>query len=211
MADLTLLYALDLAGTAAFAFSGALRALDRRPDFVGMTILAGATALGGGIVRDAIFGQPAGMLRDVNYGLVIMASATIAFLFPWLLRQKESFFMYFDAVGLGVFSAIGATLAWNRGLDPISLVFVASLTGAGGGMIRDVLLGRMPVVLYREVYISAVVAGAMALAAARWGGLDEWAAFIIGMCITMTIRVLAIARGWSLPRVKTRKDKDNGQ
>jgi uncharacterized membrane protein YeiH len=201
--SVNLIYWLDLVGTASFAFSGALRGLDRRPDFVGMAVLAGATAIGGGIVRDVILARPVKVLADVNYGIVILVSAAIAFLFPAALKKRESMFQYFDAVGLGIFSAIGASFAYSAGLNPISLLFVAAITGAGGGIIRDVLLGRMPVVLYREVYISAVAAGAMALLAVRYFGGDERAGFLAAWILTTVIRVISIIKNWSLPRLNS--------
>ena len=198
--SLNIRYALDLFGTAAFAFSGVLRGFHRKPDIVGMAILATATALGGGILRDAILGARATMLADPVYLLVILGTVLVSALTPARLRRGEAFFKYCDAVGLGIFSAIGATLALNDGLNALAVVFVAAITGAGGGIVRDVLLGEMPLVLYKEIYISAVAAGALALLAVRGLGGGADLAFLAGMAVTVVIRVLAIWRNWSLPR-----------
>ena len=198
------IYVLDLLGTSSFAFSGVLRGFDRRPDIIGMVILAAATALGGGIIRDMILGQPVAMLRDMNYLLVILGSAAVAFLFPTRLKRREAFFKYFDAFGLGVFSAIGASLAWKGGLNPVSVLFIAGLTGAGGGVIRDVLLGEMPLVLYKEIYILAVAVGAGALMAVEELGGGAGAGFLTAMIVTFVIRALAIRFNWSLPRFTLR-------
>ena len=196
-----LIYFLDLVGTASFAFSGALRGIDRRPDFVGMIVLAGATAIGGGVVRDLILGRmPVAALEDMNYGLVILACAAITFFFPSVLKRRENLFQYFDAVGLGIFSAIAASFGYDRHLNPVSLLLVSTITGCGGGIIRDVLLGRMPVVLYREVYISAVVAGAIALMGVRYFGGNQAAGFVTAMIVTTVLRVISIIKHWSLPR-----------
>ncbi len=200
MNDRTFIYALDLLGTASFAFSGVLRGFERRPDFIGMVILAGVTALGGGIVRDAALNRQASMLADPNYLIVILASAALAFMFPSRLVRRELFFKYFDAFGLGVFSAIGAGLAWDQGLNPISVLFIAGITGAGGGVIRDVLLGEMPLVLYKDVYILAVAIGAGGLMAVRAMGGSPNAGFLTAMIATFAIRTLAIHYNWSLPR-----------
>ncbi len=197
----SLIYILDLVGTASFAFSGALAAMDRRPDAVGMVVLAGATALGGGVVRDATLAQSANMLHHIEYPLVILASVALTFLFPASLKRREGFFRHFDAVGLGIFSAIGATLAVNRGLNPLSVLFVAAITGAGGGVIRDVLLQRMPLVLYRDIYVTAVLLGATCLLLVRWAGGGENLGFLTAMAVTTTVRILAIHRNWSLPRI----------
>lgn len=196
-----IIYALDLLGTASFAFSGILRGFHRKPDPVGMAIIAGATALGGGTVRDVILDRPPSMIADPAYLVVILATVGISALFPRLLQREEGFFKYADAAGLGIFSAIGATLAWDKGLNPLAVVFVAALTGAGGGVVRDVLLGEMPLVMYKDIYISAVAAGALALLAVRWAGGGPGAGFVAAMVVTIAIRVLALLRRWSLPRV----------
>lgn len=193
---------LDLIGIASFAFSGALRAIRRRLDLVGIAILAGATAIGGGMIRDALLGGGAAMLRDWRYPVVILASALVAALFPRKLAERETFFRYFDALGLGIFSAIGATIALQSGLGFLWALFVAGITGAGGGVVRDVLLGEMPLVLYKEIYITAVAFGAAALWISRqFLGFGEITGFFLGMTITIAIRVVAIWRAWSLPRV----------
>lgn len=211
--DLTshgIIYMLDLLGIASFAFSGALRAIRRRPDLVGITILAGATAIGGGMIRDALLGGGAAMLRDWRYPAVILASALVTAIFPKKLIERETFFKYFDAVGLGIFSSIGATIALRSGLGFLWAMFVAGITGAGGGVIRDVLLNEMPLVLYKEVYITAVAIGAAALwIGRRFLGLSELTGFLLGMIITITIRAVAIHRSWSLPRVGPAARDDN--
>ncbi|MDD5556791.1 MAG: trimeric intracellular cation channel family protein [bacterium] len=200
-----IIHALDLLGMAAFAFSGALRAMRRRPDFVGMTILAGATAIGGGLIRDTILGGGAAMLRTWHYPAVILASVAVTAMFPFRLTERETFFQYFDAFGLGVFSAIGATIAWRNDIGFLWMLFIAAISGAGGGVIRDVLLNKMPLVLYREIYITAVVIGAAAMwVGRRFLGMGELACFSIAMTITIVIRMAAIRRGWSLPRIGAR-------
>lgn len=200
-----ILYALDLMGTAAFAFSGALRALPGRPDIIGMTVLAGATAIGGGAIRDLMLNRTPQMLHDWAYPLVILASALVTFLFPLSVQKKARFFAYFDAVGLGVFSAIGANLALSAGMNPLSVLFIASITGAGGGVVRDVLLNEPPLVLYREVYITAVLLGAGGLLIVRWCGAGELPGFLAAFVITTATRFAAIHWNWALPRVAATK------
>src|SRR5262245_55589804 len=123
----TLIYSLDLFGTASFAVSGALRAMHRRPDFVGMVILATAAAIGGGTLRDVLLRRDLVALRDAAYPTVILAATAIVFLFPRLLRPGMAAVRYADAVGLGVFSAITANLAWQTpGVNPLSALFLAT-------------------------------------------------------------------------------------
>lgn len=196
-----LIYVLDLAGTAAFALSGALRAIEKRVDAIGLIVAAGATAVGGGMLRDVVLEQKVTFLNDIAYPIVILAAAALAWVFPDLLRRRESVVKYLDAVGLGVFSAIGASVAAAKGMNPLSVIFIACITGAGGGIIRDVLLGEMPLVLYREVYVSAVILGALALLALRALGADASLGFLAAMATTTLARCLGIYFGWSLPHV----------
>ena len=143
------------------------------------------------------------MLQDIAYPLIILASAFIAFMFPGSLRRNATFFKYFDAVGLGIFAAIGAGIAWQApGINVISVVFIAAISGSGGGVIRDVLLNEMPLVLYKEVYVSAVVLGATAFMITTKLTAAPTVGFIVGMAVTIAIRTLAIWRKWSLPRLR---------
>ena len=198
-----IIYILDLVGTASFAFSGALRVLHKRPDIVGMTVLAGATAIGGSVVRDTILNRQVLILQDMAYPLVILASVFVAFVFPGSLRRNAVFFKYFDAVGLGIFAAIGAGVALQTpGMNVVSVVFIAAISGSGGGIIRDVLLNEMPLVLYKEVYVSAVVIGAIAFIAAVKLTANPTVGFFVGMTVTIAIRTMAIWYNWSLPRLR---------
>jgi len=154
------------------------------------------------MIRDALLGGGATMLHHWQYPAVIMASVFVTVLFPRKLTDRRTFFQYFDALGLGIFSAIGATIAMRNNLDFLWVVFIAAITGAGGGVIRDVLLNEMPLVLYREVYITAVAMGAAALWVGRcYFGLSEIGGFLLAMGITTIIRMEAIYRTWSLPRI----------
>ena len=99
-------------------------------------------------------------------------------------------------------------MAWERGLNPISVLVVASITGAGGGVIRDVLLNEMPLVLYQEIYISAVAAGGVALMVAGSLGAPEGASFLIAMAVTTLLRAFAIHWEWSLPRFSLPRGPD---
>ena len=196
-------YILDLVGTASFAFSGALRVLHKRPDIVGLRVVAGATAIGGSVVRDVILNREVLMLQDIVYPLIILASVLVAFLFPGTLGRNQVFFKYFDAVGLGVFAAIGARIAWQTpGINVVSVVFIAAISGSGGGIIRDVLLNEMPLVLYKEIYILAVVIGAAAFMLTTKLTSNPTVGFVVGMVVTITIRTLAIWRNWTLPRLR---------
>jgi uncharacterized membrane protein YeiH len=197
-----IIYAIDLFGTASFAFSGALRVMDRKPDFVGMLILAGATAGGGSVLRDTILNRDVLMLRDWGYPLVILLSVVLTFFFPHQFSRRESVFKYFDAVGLGVFSAITASVTWNTpGINPLSVLYIATITGCAGGVVRDLIIRKETLVLSNELYVTPVMLGAAALMISQSLGVSPTAAFVIAMIVTSVIRLAAIRLDWRLPRV----------
>ncbi len=198
----TLFYAIDLFGTASFAFSGALRAMDRKPDFVGMLILAGATAVGGSVLRDMILNRDVLLLRDAGYPLVIVIAVVATFLWPALLRRHESMFRYFDAIGLGVFSAITASVAWGTpGINPLSVLLIATMTGCAGGVVRDVIIDKTTLVLSNELYVTPVIIGAAALMLVEMLFGSSLAGFCTAMIATTALRLLAIRFDWRLPRL----------
>src|SRR4051812_43894784 len=159
-ADHNLVRTIDLLGTAAFAFSGALRAVDRRPDLVGMMILAAVTAVGGGglrglllrrgggvlpgvgggVLRDLLLRREAVFLRDGAYAVAIVVPAVVVFFFPRAVLRREAAFKYFDAVGLGVFSAITASVTYHAGVSPLAVLLVATVVGCAGGIVRDLII-----------------------------------------------------------------------
>jgi uncharacterized membrane protein YeiH len=202
MTAATAIHAVDLCGTASFAFSGALRAIDRRPDFVGMLILASCAAAGGGVLRDVLLRRDILFLHDFAYPLVIVLSVIAVCLFPGHVLRRERVFRYFDAVGLGVFSASTASITWQTpGVNPLSVLFVATAAGCAGGVIRDLLIEEPTLVLTNELYVTPVIIGTAGLIVAEWLGASQLAAFIVAMTITTTIRIMAIHWGWHLPRI----------
>jgi uncharacterized membrane protein YeiH len=198
----TAIYAVDLLGTASFAFSGALRAVDRRPDFVGMLILAAVTALGGGVLRDVIIRRDILFLHDFAYPLAVLLSAIAVCLFPAHLLRRERAFRYFDAVGLGVFSATTAAVTWHTpGVSALSVLFVATATGCAGGVVRDLLIEKPSLVLANELYVTPAILGAAALILSESLGAPALWPLFIAMILTTTLRILAIRFEWRLPRI----------
>jgi uncharacterized membrane protein YeiH len=197
-----LIHVVDLAGTAGFAVSGALRAMRKRPDFVGMLILATATAMGGGTLRDILLRRELAVLSDWGFPLVVLLSTALVFLWPASVARRERWVRYFDAIGLGVFSAITAGVAWDRGINPLSILFLATLTGCAGGVIRDLIIGEETLVMTNELYLTPMILGAAALMAVRATGGGAMAGFVAAMGVTVVVRVLAIWFDWRMPRVE---------
>jgi len=156
------IHMLDLFGTAIFALTGALRALTRRLDLMGGIVLAVVTALGGGMMRDVLLGRhPPAAFVDEVYLLIAICVGAGAFFWGRQIREQESWLITFDAIGLGVFTLVGAWVAQQSGLGSIGIVFIAMLTATGGGALRAMLVAEIPFILKQEVYASASLFGAL--------------------------------------------------
>ena len=206
----TFLFLLELAGTVAFAVSGAVLGIEKHMDIFGVGLLGITTAVGGGILRDLVVGlTPPRAFQDPIYLLVALGVSVVLF-FPFvrrlLGRSKRVFdalMLIMDAAGLGIFTITGMntaiTLAGCTG--PLLLVFVGLLTGVGGGVMRDVLAGNMPYILVKHVYACASLAGAV-LCAVLWRHVPQYVAMLAGMAAVLLIRLLSAHFRWNLPRVK---------
>jgi uncharacterized membrane protein YeiH len=194
------LYGFQLLGVAAFAISGVVASRGKRPDVVGAFVIAFATALGGGVLRDAILGHPAQSFRDGNYFAVIVGATLLAMWLPGTIRRLGPTLRVADAIGLGLFNAAGTVMALESGsVTPAFAVVLGAVTGSGGGMLRDVLCGEMPALLQPgELYITTCVAGGIAgLAALQLGGSMALASATIAG-VTIGMRLLAIRFAWKL-------------
>ncbi|MFF3573507.1 trimeric intracellular cation channel family protein [Nocardia jiangxiensis] len=200
--------AADLLGVFAFGVSGALLAVRKDYDMVGIAVLACATAFGGGVVRDVVIGAvPPVALTDPWYlGLPILAAAII-FLWRPPPRLVATPLDLADAVGLGVFSVTGTVAAYQHGLATVPAALLGVLTAVGGGLIRDVLAGVQPSVLRpdQEIYaLPALLGASVAAALLHFGALTAWtgAAASAGAVV---FRVLALRYHWHAPRARRRR------
>jgi uncharacterized membrane protein YeiH len=201
-----ILQILDYVGTMAFAVSGALKGVRKELDIFGVVVLAVVTAIGGGTIRDTLLDLPVFWLADSTYVLLSLAMAIGVFVLFRLAQKTERSVLLFDALGLGVFTAIGAMKAAAAGLGIVGMVTMALLTGVGGGVLRDVLAGDVPVVLREEIYASASIAGGLIFALAAHVGLPEAVGVTVAVIITVAIRVVSIYMGWRLPSRPARKE-----
>ena len=189
-----LLLALDLSGTFVFGLNGASTAVrGARLDIVGVITLGMVTALGGGIIRDVLLGDaPPATFRDWRYLAVAAGGALVAFVFARRLGRLAGSIEVLDAVGLGVFAVTGAAKALEFGLGPAQAVILGTITGVGGGTLRDVLIGRVPTVLREGLYaIPAFVAAALTVIAVLTGiyGLP---AAVVATAACILIRLLGL-------------------
>ncbi|WP_433338346.1 trimeric intracellular cation channel family protein [Spirillospora sp. CA-294931] len=193
---------LDLAGIFVFAVSGALAAYRQRLDVVGMVVLAEITALGGGIVRDLVIGaEPPAAFSNLGYVLTpLVAAVPVFFWHPQVTRLLPAVLL-FDAAGLGLFCATGTLKALDHGLSPLHSALLGVITAVGGGILRDMLSGQIPSVLYdRQLYALPAMLGAAVVAGAY--ALDLHGAGVTAGAAVMAfvLRVLAMRRGWRTPR-----------
>ena len=199
---------LELIGTVAFAASGALIAMRKHMDLLGVIVLGVVTAIGGGILRDLILGiTPPLAFRDPTCAIVAIATAIVLFI-PWVrhklmhnTRLFDAVLLVMDSVGLGVFTVMGIwnALSFSPDRSTFLLVFVGVLTGVGGGVIRDVLAGDMPYILVKHIYACASLLGAVTCAL-LWRCLPQYAAMLIAIVLVLVIRLLSAYFRWNLPR-----------
>jgi uncharacterized membrane protein YeiH len=198
---MTLVRLLDLLGIGVFAVSGALAAGRKRLDLLGVFVLASVTAIGGGTVRDLLLDRhPLFWLTDAMYLAVIIAAVAVTFVFVRWRRPPLASLLIADALGLALFSIAGAQIAESAGLPAISVVVLGTMTGVGGGVIRDVLSAEIPIVLRRgNLYASAVIVGILGYLALEAVGIARQPASLIGMATVAGLRFAAIRWELQLP------------
>ena len=194
---------LDWLGSAAFALSGAIAAARRRFDVMGFVVVGAVTGIGGGTLRDLLIGRlpVAWMVRPAS--LYISLACPVALFVLLKIRghaiETVPGLRWADAVGLAAFSVLGCSVALERGIDPFIAAIMGALTAAGGGVIRDLLCGRVPIVFRRDVYILAALAGGGLYAMLRMLGCGDPLAVPCALSAGFALRAVAMVRGWSLP------------
>jgi uncharacterized membrane protein YeiH len=193
-------YLLDLLGVAVFAVSGALAAGRAGLDLLGAVVLAAATAVGGGTLRDVLLNRhPIFWITDPRYLVVICAAALLTVLSAQLLPPPGNALLVADALGLALFAMSGAQIAEAAKRAPIVVVLMGTVTGVAGGVLRDVLSGEIPLILQRDIYATAAIAGIVAYLLLQALGTRRAWAFGAGLATVAALRLLAILGGWQLP------------
>ena len=195
-----LLVVLDLAGISVFAVTGALVAVRKNLDVFAALVLAGVTGLGGGFIRDVLIGAvPPAALEDWRYLLVPVVAGLVTFAFHPTLGRLERVVTVFDAFGLALFCVTGALKAVSYGLGPVPAALMGMVTGIGGGVLRDVLAGRVPVIFDGVLYATPALAGAAVAVVLDRLGLPVWVIASAGSGTCVAWRLLALRRGWRAP------------
>jgi uncharacterized membrane protein YeiH len=187
-------------GEVAFAVSGALLAARHRLDIIGFLFMANLTGVGGGTVRDLLLGLPVFWVREPAHILLCSAAAVLTFFGARLLSRASRALAWADAVGIALFAVVGAQKALLSGAAAPVAVVMGIFTACLGGIMRDVVLNDPPILMTREIYVTATLAGASCYALlATVRGVEDMFAIAAGVTAAFVLRALAIARGLTLP------------
>ncbi|MGB9621755.1 MAG: trimeric intracellular cation channel family protein [Brevinematia bacterium] len=196
------IYIFDLIGTLVFSATGTIRGIEKKLDIFGIFVISFLTAVGGGTIRDIILNQIPFYFFDINYTVAITLGMLLVILFKDLIKKYNSILIFLDALGLGVFSIIGATKALNYSLPDIGIVISGLITGIGGGILRDVLIKEIPFVLEKEIYATASIIGIFLFLILEKSfnvesELNTW----ISIILITTIRVVSYKLKVNLPKL----------
>lgn len=206
-----ILYLLDLTGVAVFAVSGAIAAGRKRFDLLGVAVIATVTAIGGGTVRDVLLNRhPVFWIADRTYLLVTLSAAALTVLFGRFRRPSQIWMLIADALGLALFTIIGAQVAEGCTQSAVIVVIMGTITGTAGGLLRDILSGDVPLLLrHADLYATAAIAGATTYLVLKEVGVERTTAALAGMAAVVGLRLAAILWRLRLPvfRVPDEKEK----
>lgn len=193
-----LIIGIDYLGTLVFAISGAVVGLERRFDVFGVFTLALTTALGGGTLRDVLIGStPVGWLTNTHYLALVALGVLVSYLFRDVaVRWKRGMFL-FDTIGIALYTILGLQKTLAMDLPPAAAVVMGVVSAVFGGVTRDVMANRVPLIFRKEIYASACFVGALCFLALD-ALIAEFIAMIIAIAVVFIIRVLAVKRHWSL-------------
>jgi uncharacterized membrane protein YeiH len=198
---------LNYAGVAVFACSGALVGVRKDFDLWGILTMGAATGVGGGIVRDLLLGitPPTSVEHWPNLTIALIAGLVTFFFHP-AFRALFPAILILDAIGMGVFAVSGAMLALERDSSAMAAVLIGITTAVGGGVIRDVLAGEVPLLLRpADLYAVPAMCGALAVVFVDGAGLPEWTGLVTGAVVATSLRVASLRYNWRLPAAPRRR------
>lgn len=198
-----LVYILDILGTLAFAISGALVASDQKLDLFGVIIIAFVTAVGGCMLRDVLINaHPINWIGDLNYLYVIFIAVFLTFLFKSKILPLSKTLFLFNTVGISVFTLLGLQKGLNFDLYPLIALIMGMISAVFGGVLRDVLTNKIPLIFEKEIYASACLAGGITYLLLKKTPITDNLNFIVSASVIITIRLIAVKFNLELPKVK---------
>ena len=196
------IYTIDILGTFAFAISGALVALDQDLDLFGVLIIGFVTAVGGGMLRDILIdAHPINWMGDLNYLYTIFTGVFITLLFKSKILPLSKALFIFDTVGISVFTLLGLKKGLSFELHPLISLIMGMISAVFGGVLRDVLTNKVPLIFQKEIYASACLAGGIVFLLLRLTTLSADLNFIISASVIITIRLVVVKFELELPKI----------
>ncbi len=198
-----LILALDWFGLCVFAVTGSLVASRKEMDIVGFALLGSVTGIGGGTIRDVLLGvEPVFWVRQPAYLVTCVAVSSVMFFLAHIPQSRERMLLWFDAVGLALFSVTGTVSALATGAGPVIAIAMGVATATFGGIIRDILGGESPIILKQEIYITAALLGATVFVSLTWLGLSADPSAGLAFLAAFSLRAAALHWNLSLPRYR---------
>jgi uncharacterized membrane protein YeiH len=199
------LHAVDLFSVVVFAVTGALVASRKEMDVFGFSLLGTVTGIGGGSIRDVLLGQtPVFWVKEPIYILLCVAASVLVFFTAHLPQSRYRVLIWLDCLGLSLVSVLGAERGLDADVGIVVAIVMGVITATFGGIIRDILGAESPLVLRKEIYVTAALAGSAVYVGALTIGADKIPAGVLGFTCCFAVRALAITYKWSLPPYRSR-------
>jgi len=199
------IYVFELLGTFVFAISGMASAAEKKFDLFGGAVIGWATAVGGGTIRDLLIGRlPVGWMRDTNFLFAILAAIPVVYFFRKTILRFPRTFLWFDSLGIGLFTVLGLEKTLALGLDPAIAVVMGAVSATFGGVLRDLLCNEVPQVFRREteLYATVCLLGGLLYVLLGTFQLDFRWKMSITIVVVFGLRQLSVRYGWRLPAIK---------
>ena len=202
-------FIIEFLGMISFVMSGAFAAMQKRLDPLGVLIVAFVTTIGGGTIRDLLLDIPTFWMHDLWYIYMILVVTIIAIIFKSIEKNFQVPLSIFDSFGLGLYTIVGIQKGLNAGLNPVICVTLGTITGCFGGILRDILLNRIPLIFRKEIYASAcIVGGSIFLLMRIYTSIPYIFVHIFTILLIVLIRTLAVKYQWEFPKFYISKDEE---
>lgn len=197
-------FLIEVLGTISFAMSGSFAAMQKRLDPFGVLIIAFVTSVGGGTVRDLLLDVPVFWMTDMLTCSLIFFTCLFSMIFKSIERNFKVTLFIFDSFGLGLFTIIGIQKGLTEGLHPLICLTLGTITGCFGGIIRDILLNRIPLIFRKEIYATAcIIGGGIFLLMTKYSGWSYTLVQVSTIILIVAIRTLAVKYHWQIPKFYT--------
>ena len=205
----TFMQVLEFIGTFAFAISGIRLASAKRFDWFGAYVVGVATAIGGGTIRDLMLGKTPFWMTDPIYLICSALALLWVILFGKMVIRQQSTFFIFDSIGLALFTVVGVEKTLSLGFPLWVAIMMGTITGAAGGVIRDVFINEVPLIFRKEIYALACVAGGLFYGLCEWLNVDLIITELVSGASVLIVRILAAKYHLSLPVLKGEESSDS--